>query len=107
VLSFGIALNQLGVAPGHAQIAQRLFIDREKRRGRAKFRRHIGDRRPVGQGKIAQTRAGELDKLRHYTAFAQHLCDSQHDIGRGRAFGQSAAQAHTDHFGGKEIQRLT
>ena len=36
-------------APGGAQVIDRLFVDREITHGRPVFRRHVGDRRPVGQ----------------------------------------------------------
>ena len=52
-LGFAVAfnqVNQLGAAPGLAQIAQRLCIDRKERRSCAKFGRHIGDSGAVRQG---------------------------------------------------------
>ena len=56
-------LDRLGRAAGELEVAQRLAVDREDRAGRAELRRHVPDRRPVGEPERVHARAEELDEL--------------------------------------------
>ena len=50
------ALDVLGRAAGELQVAQRLGVDREDRARRAELRRHVADRRPVGERQVGDPR---------------------------------------------------
>ena len=109
-LFLGVALDQrdlLFAASGAAHVAERFVIDREEAHCRAVFGRHVGDGRAVGQAQLAAARAVELDELVDHAALAQHLRDGQHQVGRGRAFGQLARQLEADHLRHQHVNRLT
>ena len=94
------------LAAGGLEIAERLGVDREEAAGRAIFRRHIGDRRAVGDRHRVEARAVELDELADHALLAQHLRDGQHEIGRGDALAQFALELEADHLGQQHRQRL-
>ena len=99
-------LDRLGRPAGQLQVAQGLGVDREDRAGRAELRRHVADRRPVGQPQRRQAGAEELDELGDDAALAQHLGDGQHEVGGGRALGQFAAELEADHLRQQHRDRL-
>ena len=75
-LLFAITLDQLHLLFAAAtadQIAQGLFVNREKADRSAIFRRHVADRGTVRQAQLGQTWPVEFDKFIYYTFFAQHL----------------------------------
>jgi hypothetical protein len=99
-LCLGVGLDQrdlLLVAAGEAQVAQRLVVDREDRDRRAVLRRHVADRRPVGERDGGDPGTVELHELADDTVAPQHLGDRQHEVGRGGAVGQLAGQLEADH----------
>ena len=101
-LRLGVSLDQgdsRRLAAGRLQIVERLRVDREQAAGRAVFRRHVGDRRPVGDRHGVEAGAEELDEFADHALLAQHLGDGQHEIGGGDAFAQFAVQPEPDHFG--------
>ncbi len=99
-------LDHLRRPAGELEVAQRLAVDREDRAGRAELRRHVPDRRPVGEAERVQPGAEELDELRDDAALAQHLGDGEDEVGRGRALGQLAVEAEADHLRQQHRDRL-
>ena len=92
----GVGLDQLDVSvgpPGQPQVAQRLGVDREDRAGRAELRRHVADRRPVGQRQRRQPGPVELDELADDAVLAQHLGHGEHEVGGGRALAAARRRA--------------
>ena len=100
------ALELLGRAAGELEVAQRLGVDREDRAGRAELRRHVADRRPVGERQVGDPGAVELDELADDAVLAQHLGDGQHEVGGGRALAQLAAELEADHARDQHRHRL-
>ena len=108
-LGFRIGFDQRdlpGIAAGEFEIAQGFGVDREEAAGRAVFRRHVGDRRLVGQAQSVEAGAEEFDELADHAAGAQHLGDGQYQIGCGRAFLERAGQLEADHLGNEHGDRL-
>ena len=99
-------LDRLGRAAGEVEVAQGLGVDREDRAGRAELRRHVAERRPVGEAQGRQARPEELDELGDDAALAQHLGHGQHQVGRGGALGQFAAELEADHLRQQHRDRL-
>ena len=108
-LRLGVSLDQLdqGRRPaGQLEVADRLGVDREQPAGRAVFRRHVGDRGPVGQRQTGQSVAVVLDELAHHPLLPQHLGDRQHQIGGRRPFRQRAGQLEADDLRNQHRHRL-
>ncbi len=108
-LRLGVGLDKRDLfraAAGEAEVVERHPVDREVDAGGAIFRRHVGDRRPVGERQRLERRAVELDELAHDAVAAQPLDDGEHEIRRGRALGQFAGQLHADHRRHQQRQRL-
>ncbi len=93
-------------APGGAQIAQHLVVDREERRGGAVLGRHVGERRAVGQRQRREAVAAELDETADDAVLAQQLRERQHEVGGRHALAQRAGHAHPDDRGRTELERL-
>src|SRR5262249_44003370 len=51
------------------------------------------------QAQLAQSRTEELDELADNALLPQHLCDGQHEVGRGAAFLHLSVQAESQHLG--------
>ena len=104
-----IGLDQLDAlrrAPGEAQVAQRLRVDREDRGGRAELRRHVADRRAVGQRQAGETGAEELDDPPDDALRTQHLGHGEDEVGRRRPLRQPSHQTEADHLGQEHRHRL-
>ena len=99
-------LDPLGGAAGELEVAQRLGVDREDRARRAELRRHVADRRPVGEREVRHARAEELDELADHAVPAQHLRDGEHEVGGGRALLQLALELEADHARDEHRHRL-
>ena len=56
-----------------AQIADGVVVDRKEAAGRAVFRRHVTERRPVGDRQAGQARAEIFDEFADDAALAQYL----------------------------------
>src|SRR5207237_2931637 len=69
----GVSLDQIDKrAPTRQlQIAQRVRIDWEQRRGRAEFRWHVRECGPVGDGESAQSWSEELDEFAHHAVCSE------------------------------------
>ncbi len=93
-------------ARGHAEIGDRLRVDREIDGGRAVFRRHVGDRAAVGDRQQVEPGAEELDELVDHAEAAQLLRDRQHQVGWRHALAQSARDLDAHHLGQREGDRL-
>jgi hypothetical protein len=88
--------DPLLVAAGQAQVLERLVVDREEAAGRAVLRRHVSERCAVRECEPCEARPEVLDELSDNTGAPQHLRYGQDEVGRGRAFGQLAAQTEAD-----------
>ena len=108
-LCLAIGANQfdpLVVAPGQAEIVDGPFVDREKPAGSAIFRRHVGDRRSVGERHRVEPGAVEFDEPADHTLGAKHLGDGQHQVGRRNPLHERPRQSETDDFGDQHRDRL-
>ena len=76
-------VDQLVVAAGEPEVLEGPVVDREESDGGAVLGRHVGDRRPVGHRHVGQAGAVELDELVDDTVLAEHLGDSQDQVGGG------------------------
>ena len=75
-LGAAIALHARDVlfAPaGHAQVGKRLFVDREEPARRPVLRRHVRDRRAVGEREAREAATEELDELADDAELAKSL----------------------------------
>ena len=93
-------------APRQSQIVERDPVDREEPARRAVLRRHVPERRAVGQRQRSHALAEVLDELPDDTGVAQDLRHGQHEIGRSRALGQRSAQLEPDHLRHEHRKRL-
>ncbi len=91
---------------GVCKILERLFVRAEKAHCRPVFRCHIGDRRTVGCVKSCRTLAKKFDEFADYVRLAQHLGNSQHQIGRRRTLRQFPSQINAYNIRRKKINRL-
>src|SRR5271165_6765369 len=108
-LLLAIGLNQanlLRAASAEAEIAQRLFINREDAAGGAVLGAHVGDGGAVSESEIAQAGPEELDELSYDAFLAQHLGHGKDEVGSGRTFAQPVLQAHADHLRDQHGHRL-
>ena len=94
------------VAPGQAQVAQRLLVDGEEAARRAVLGRHVPDRRAVGERQAGEPFAEVLDELPDDARGAEHLGHREHEVGRGRALGQLAVQAEAHDLRHEHRDRL-
>ena len=99
-------LDHLRRAAGHAQVAERLVVDREERCCRAELRRHVADRRSIGEREARQPRPVELDELADHAMGAEHLGDGEDEVGGGRAGRQLAVEAEADDDRQRLVERL-
>src|SRR5258706_13692585 len=85
-LRLRVALDQIDhfTAAGLLQIAERLRIDREERRGRPVLGTHVRHGGPILDRERRQAITGELDELVHDAVLAQRLGEGEYEIGRGR-----------------------
>ena len=105
----GVALDEVDellLAAGEGEVAERLRVDREERRGRPVLRAHVRERRAVGDGEARETRAAELDELVHDALVAEDLGDREDEVGGGRADRELAAQADADDDRRGQVHRL-
>jgi hypothetical protein len=93
-------------AAGHAQVAQRLVIDREDGGGGPELGRHVADRGAVGEAQARQARPVELDELADHAVGAEHLGDVQHQVRGSGARRQLAVEPEADHDRHRLIERL-
>ncbi len=94
-------------AAGQAQVLERDVVHREEAAGGAVLRRHVPERRPVGQRERGQAVAEVLDELADHADAAQDLGHREHEVGRGRALAQRARQPEAHHLRHEHRQRLT
>ena len=87
------------LAPGQAQIVQRLLVDVEHRRRGPIFRAHVGDGGPVADGQAVGALAEEFQPGAHHLLPAQEFGQGQNNVGGGDAFGATAGQVHAHDVG--------
>ena len=104
-----VGLDQLHVAffaPRQTQVVERHLVDRADRDRRPVFRRHVAERRAIGNRQELQPRPVELHELADDPELAEPLRDREHEIGRRRAFGQPIGEAEADDFRNEHRDRL-
>ncbi len=108
-LLLGVGLDELDVVLGaaaEAKVLERFLIAREEAHRRAVLRRHVGDRRAVGERKRAQARSIKLDELADDLLLPKHLRRREHEVRRRGAGRQLAVQLEADDFGNEHRNRL-
>ncbi len=99
-LGIGFHQRHLGVlAPGQAQIVQRVVVDEKQRGGGTVFRRHIGNRGAVADGQCRCAFATELQIRPHHLLLTQEFGQRQHHVGGGDALTRFAGQLHRHDIG--------
>ena len=101
-------LDLLGRPPGELEVAQRLGVDREDRAGRAELRRHVPDRRPVGERR-GSARPGPKNSTNFGDdAAARAASRSRSAPGRSRSTPsrQLAVELEADHLRQQHRDRL-
>jgi hypothetical protein len=105
----GVGVDQcdlLARAPGELEVVERLGVDWKDRAGGPELGRHVSDRRAVGERQAREAGAVKLDEHAHHPPLAQHLRDGQHEVGRGRALRELAAQLEAEHLRDQHRHRL-
>lgn len=92
---------------GAAEVVQRPFVGREEADGRAVLRRHVGDRRPVGDRQRGHAWPAELQEPLNQAVLVQHLGQVQRQVGGENALGELAHQPEADHLGDAHRGRFT
>ena len=93
------ALHDFRRTSGALEIVQCLAIHREETHGGPILRRHVRDRRPIGQPQGLESVAKELHEPSHHAVLAQHLGHDQYEIGGRGALRQAAGELHPHHLG--------
>ena len=91
---------------GEPEIAKRLVVDGEEPAGRPVLRRHVPDRRAIGERQRLETVPEVLDELPDDAGLAEDLRHRQHEVGRRRAFGKRAGQPEADDLRHEHRDRL-
>ena len=89
-----------------SQVAERLGVDREEAAGRAVLRRHVPDRRPVGEGQPLEPVPEVLDELPDDAHLAQDLGHGEDEVRRGRSLGQRTRELEADDLRDEHRDRL-
>ncbi len=98
--------DPFGFPTGEAQVFERLVVDRKDAAGRSVLRRHVGERRPIGERQARQSATEEFDELADHSLLAEHLRDGQHEIRGGRARGELADELEPDDLRDQQRHRL-
>ncbi len=93
-------------APGHAKVVQRGLVHGEEAARRPVLRRHVPERRPVGERKAREALAEVLDELAHHACRAQDLRHGENEVGRSRALSKLAREAEAEHLRHEHRDRL-
>ncbi len=99
-------LDHLGPATGELEVAEGLGVGGEDRAGRAELRRHVPERRPVGEAERRQPRAVELDELADDAALAEHLGYAEDQVGCRRRVAELSVEPEPDHLRQQHRDRL-
>ena len=91
---------------GELEIPQRLGIHGEEPARRPVFRRHVPDRRAVGERQGLEPVPEVLDELPHDARLPQDLRHREDEVGRGRALGERAGQPEPDDLWDQHRDRL-
>ena len=92
---------------GAAEVIDRLAIHGEEAHRGAVLGSHVRDRGTVRKRKSGRSGAEELDKLADDPVGAEDLGDTEGEVGRGDALGESAVEVNADNFGHEESDRLS
>ena len=90
--------DSLRRAAREAQIVERHLVDGEEPAGRPVLRRHVPDRRAVGEREIRDAGAEVLDELSDDAGLAEDLRHGQDEIGGGGALPHRAREPEADHL---------
>ena len=104
-----IAFHELDasrVAPGQAQVGERLVVDREDRRRCPELGAHVADRGAIRERQAGQPVAGELHERADHAKRPQALGDGQHQVGGGGSRAHRAVQPDPDHPRHGEVEGL-
>ena len=99
------AMRSCGAA-GQPQVPQRLVVDGEEPARRPVLRRHVPDRRAVGERERLEPVPEVLDELPDDARLAQDLRHREDEVGRGRALGERAGQPEPDDLRDEHRDRL-
>src|SRR5207244_12356403 len=89
-------IELLAIAASDLEVTKSRLITWEQRGRRAVLRAHVAQGRPVRDRKTGESVTAELDELVDHAVLAEHLCERQHEVGRGRSRGHRAEEAHAD-----------
>ena len=108
-LALGVGLDERDrgrLAARGLEVGDGLGVDGKEAAGGAILRRHVGDRRAIGERKLVEPVAVELDELTDHALLAQHLGHGQNDVGRGGALARPPAELEADDLGDQHRDRL-
>ena len=87
------------IPPRQPEVVQRHLVDRADGNRGAVLRRHVPQRRAVGDGQELEARSVELHELPYDTELAEPLGNRQHEVGRGRTLGKTIDEPEPDDLG--------
>ncbi len=93
-------------ARSETQVVERDVVDREEAAGRAVLGAHVPERRAVGEGERAETRAEVLDELPDDPRLAEDLGHRENEVGCRSALAQLAGQPEADDLRHEHRERL-
>jgi hypothetical protein len=92
--------------PGEPQVLERRVVDGEEAAGGPVLRRHVPDRRAVGDRERGEPVPEVLDELPDDAGPPQDLRHGQDEVRRSRALGQLAGESEADHLRHEHRERL-
>ena len=95
------------VAPGQAQVAERLVVDGEEPAGGAVLRGHVPDRCPVRERQPREAVAEVLDELPDDARLAQDLGHREYEVGCRCPLGKCPVEPEADDLGDEHRDRLS
>ena len=88
--------DPLSRAARQPQVVERHLVDGEEAAGRAVLRRHVPDRRPVGEREVRDAGAEVLHELPDDAGLAEDLRHRQDEVGGGRALAHGPGKPEAD-----------
>ena len=105
----GVGLDECDlsiVAPGDAEIVERDLVDREERGRRTELRRHVGDRRPIGERDAGESVAERLDVCTDHSVSAESFGHREDQVCRRGACRQRSNELESDDLRQRREERL-